>query len=89
VDDAILKQFHDEILGEIRQLRRALSLKSRALLSVEETAEYLGIAAKTLRNRIGPRAPRPFPVRPCRVGGRVFFKRAALERFVEGLDSET
>ena len=32
------------------------------MLSVDEAALYLGLASKTIRNRIGPRAADPFPI---------------------------
>ena len=37
------------------------------LLSVESTAKFLGINPKTIRNRLGPKAPDPFPVKPKRL----------------------
>ena len=49
-------------------------------LSVEETAEALGVTRRTLDNmhqrREGP--PR------TRVGGRVYFRRTALEKWLQG-----
>lgn len=55
------------------------------LLGIVETANYLGIAPKTLRNRLGPRAVNPFPVKPKRIGKRVLFDIKALDAFVESL----
>jgi hypothetical protein len=55
------------------------------LLSVTDTAKYLGIAPKTLRNRLGPRAKDPFPVKPKRIGRRVLFDIKDLEAFVNAL----
>jgi predicted DNA-binding transcriptional regulator AlpA len=55
------------------------------LLGIEETANYLGIAPKTLRNRLGPRAINPFPVKPKRIGKRVLFDIKALDAFIESL----
>jgi len=43
------------------------------LLNIEEAAKFLGIAAKTIRNGLGPKAPKPFPVRPKKLGKRVLF----------------
>jgi hypothetical protein len=48
----------------------------------------LGIAPKTLRNRIGPRAKHPFPVRPKKIGKRVLFDRRDLDDFVNSLPHE-
>jgi hypothetical protein len=55
------------------------------LLGIEETVNYLGIAPKTLRNRLGPRAINPFPVKPKRIGMRVLFDIKALDAFIESL----
>ncbi|MBU2490407.1 MAG: helix-turn-helix domain-containing protein [Proteobacteria bacterium] len=57
----------------------------KRLLNVRETAVYLGLPEKTLRNRLGPRATNPFPVKPKRIGKRVLFDKNDLERFVDGL----
>jgi predicted DNA-binding transcriptional regulator AlpA len=58
------------------------------LLSVAQAASFLGIAPKTLRNRIGPRAKHPFPVRPKKIGRRVLFDRRDLDNFVNSLPHE-
>lgn len=55
------------------------------LLKIEDAARYLGIAAKTLRNRLGPRAQHPFPVKPKRIGRRVLFDIKDLDAFVNAL----
>ena len=55
------------------------------LLDVESAARFLGIAPKTLRNRLGPRAPDPFPVKAKRIGRKVLFDRKDLEKFVDAL----
>ena len=60
----------------------------KRLLNVDETARYLGIAPKTLRNRLGPRAEHPFPVKPKRIGKRVLFDVKALDAFVDSLDTQ-
>ncbi len=58
------------------------------LLGIVETANYLGIAPKTLRNRLGPRAINPFPVKPKRIGKRVLFDVKALDAFVDSLEAD-
>jgi predicted DNA-binding transcriptional regulator AlpA len=58
------------------------------LLNVEETANYLSIAPKTIRNRLGPKAPDPFPVKPKRIGKRVLFDRRDLDRYIDELAHE-
>jgi hypothetical protein len=55
---------------------------------VEQAARFLGIAPKTLRNRIGPRAKQPFPVRPKKIGKRVLFDIRDLDNFVNSLPHE-
>ena len=55
------------------------------LLGVENAARFLGIAPKTLRNRLGPRAPDPFPVKPKRIGKKVLFDIRDLEKYVDAL----
>ncbi len=59
-------------------------VKPRAL-SVKDAAEYMGLAPKTLRNRLGPRAKDPFPVKPRYFGSKPLFLREELDAFLEGL----
>jgi predicted DNA-binding transcriptional regulator AlpA len=70
-----------------RQLNQKVMQVRPRLLNVEETAKYLGIAPKTLRNRIGPRAEHPFPVKPKRIGKRVLFEMKALDAYIDSLPS--
>jgi hypothetical protein len=58
------------------------------LLDIEATAAYLAISPKTIRNRLGPKAEIPFPVRPKRFGRRVLFDRRDLDAYVDGLPHE-
>jgi len=55
------------------------------LLDIEQTARYLSISPKTIRNRLGPRAPAPFPVKPKRIGKRVLFDVKDLDAYVDSL----
>ena len=55
------------------------------MLSVDDAARYLGIAAKTIRNRIGPKAKITFPVKPKRIGGRVLFDVKELDGYLDRL----
>lgn len=57
----------------------------KRLLSVEETAVFLGISSKTIYNQIGPRAKKKFPVKAKRIGKLVKFDLRELERYVESL----
>ncbi len=58
------------------------------LLSVDQSAQYIGIAPKTLRSRLGPKAKNPFPVRPKKIGRRVLFDRKDLDTFIDQLACE-
>ena len=60
----------------------------KRLLNISETAAYLGIAPKTLRNRLGPKAKNPFPVKPKRIGKRVLFDVRKLDEFIESPDMQ-
>ena len=56
------------------------------LLNIEQTAKYIGLAPKTIRNRLGPKAPDPFPVKPKKLGGRVLFDIRDLDQFIDELE---
>lgn len=57
----------------------------RRLLSLRDTAEYLGVSLRTLYNRCGKKSrnPLPFPVK--RVGKSVRVDIHDLEKYVESL----
>ena len=55
----------------------------KRLLTVPETAEYMGIAKKTLYDRTGPASKKPFPIKPKRIGGSVRFDRLELDRWID------
>ena len=55
------------------------------MLSVEEAAIYIGLASKTIRNRIGQKATNPFPVKPKHIGGRVLFDVKDLDAYLDVL----
>jgi hypothetical protein len=60
------------------------------LLTIELAGEYLGLAPKTIRNRLGPKASEPFPVKPRRLGrGKIVFLREDLDAYAEGLPVES
>ena len=73
------------ILEEVRQLREDMKERDRALLTVRQAAVFLGLAEKTLRNRISDGS---FPLRPVRLSGRPLFKRRDLEDLVDSLCSD-
>jgi predicted DNA-binding transcriptional regulator AlpA len=73
------------ILEEVRQLREDLKSRDRALLTIRQAAVFLGMAEKTLRNRLSDGS---FPLRPVRLSGRPLFKRRDLEKLVDDLSSK-
>ena len=79
---------HEMLMSFIQTISKQTKATHPRLMSVEETAWYLGIAAKTLRNRIGPRAPKPFPVKCKRIGKRVLFDRKDLDKYIDSLPHE-
>jgi hypothetical protein len=59
------------------------------LLTIELAAQYIGLAPKTLRNRLGRRAKEPFPVKPRRQGrGKIVFLRDDLDKYAAKLPVE-
>ena len=58
---------------------------TKRLLSVEETAEYLGIAPGTIYNRICRKAKKPFPIKPKRMLGRWKFDIRDLDAHIDSL----
>jgi predicted DNA-binding transcriptional regulator AlpA len=75
------------VLAELRQLRAELRTPSKRLLTVGEAAHYCGISPKTIRNGLGPRAKKPFPVKPVRYGGKVLFRREDLDKFIDAMSN--
>lgn len=73
------------VLAELRELRKELRVPVKRLLTVDETAHYLGLAPKSIRNGLGPKAVKPFPIKSVKVAGRVLFRREDLESFCDGL----
>ena len=73
------------LLAEIKALRADLRASRVRLLTVDEAALYLGLAPRTVRNGLGPRAVKPFPVKPVRVGGRVLFEKKSLDLYIDSL----
>ena len=59
--------------------------RGRRLLSVPETAKYLGISPKTIYNGIYRNAETSFPVKPKRRGRRVLFDIRDLESYVDSM----
>lgn len=87
----IMKEERKEEKGNARvDYQKEIKFKeiTPRLLNVDQTAVYLGIAAKTIRNRISLKAENPFPVKPKRIGGRVLFDRKDLDSFIDSLSVE-
>ena len=57
----------------------------KRLLSVEETADYLGISPRTIYNQVAPKAKKRFPVTPKRIGKLVKFDKNDLDQYIETL----
>lgn len=57
----------------------------KRFLSVQETAQYLGISPSTIYNRISRRSEYPFPLRPKRIGRRVRFDIEDLNKYMDAL----
>ena len=58
---------------------------NKRLLSVEETAEYLGVSPRTIYNQIGRKAKRKFPVKPKRINKMVKFDIRDLNAYIDSL----
>jgi excisionase family DNA binding protein len=57
----------------------------KRLLTVEETAIYLGLSARTIYNMTARSSKKPFPVKPKRIGKLVRFDIEDLEKYVKSL----
>ncbi len=60
----------------------------RRLLTVEQTAERLGIAAQTIYNGISRRTLKPFPIKTKRWGRKVLFDSTDIESFIQSMPYE-
>jgi excisionase family DNA binding protein len=58
---------------------------SKRLLSVEETASYLGISDRTIYNQICRKAKKRFPIKPKRIGKRILFDINEIDQYVDSL----
>jgi predicted DNA-binding transcriptional regulator AlpA len=66
-------------------MARNQGFSGKRLLNVEEAAQYLGLAPRTLYNRCAPKAADPFPVKPKRVGKCVRFDIRDLDAYIDSL----
>jgi excisionase family DNA binding protein len=70
-----------------REREGKLLTEGKRLLSVEETAIYLGMSPRTIYNAVARNSKKPFRVKPKRIGKLVRFDIRDLERYVDSLDS--
>lgn len=81
----MLAQELQTVLTEIKKLRAEIKAPPKRLLTVEQAAHYLGLAPKTIRNGLGPRAQKPFAVKPVRLAGKVLFRLEDLDSLIDSL----
>ena len=55
------------------------------LLSIEEAATMLSLSPRTIRNQVGPKAMRNFPIKPVRIGRAVRFRLSDVQSFIDKL----
>ncbi len=60
-------------------------INGKRLLSVEETAEYLGISNRTIYNMIGRRKRNKFPIPVKRFGRLVKFDIRDVDAYIDSL----
>ena len=81
----MLAQNLQTVLAEIKKLRAEIKAPPKRLLTVEQAAHYLGLASKTIRNGLGPKAQKPFPIKPVRLAGKVLFRLEDLDSHIDSL----
>ena len=57
----------------------------KRLLSVTETAVYLGMSARSVYNGTSRKSKKKFPVKPLRIGGLIKFDIKDLDHYIESL----
>jgi hypothetical protein len=65
-------------------LRNMGKIKPR-LLPLDDAAYYIGMAPKTLRNRISRKAENPLPIKPKKQGRKVVFDIRDLDKYADSL----
>ena len=73
--------------GSMKNEIRVIKEITPRMLSVDETAKYIGLATKTIRNRIGRKATKPFPIKPKRIGSSVLFDIKDLDAYLDKLQT--
>jgi excisionase family DNA binding protein len=72
----------EQILKELRQIRRLMGAGQKRLLTVDEAAASLGISPKTIRNRL---SSGNFPIKSVKLAGRTLFKVSDIDALVDRL----
>ena len=54
-------------------------------MDLSTAAAYIGMAEKTLRNRISRKSKEPFEVKPKRRGRKVLFDKKELDKYADSL----
>jgi excisionase family DNA binding protein len=79
---------HKTVGQEDPAQKKGMNMKDgiqKRLLSVEETAVYLGLSPRTIYNGVHRKSKNPFPIKPKRIGKLVKFDRIALDKYIESL----
>jgi predicted DNA-binding transcriptional regulator AlpA len=76
---------HKSSVKEITKTPHELRPHNKRFLSVQETAEYLGISPRTIYNKIGRGDKSPFPIKPKRFCRRVTFDMRDLNNYLDSL----
>ena len=66
-------------------MEKNILINGKRLLSVEETAAYLGVSPRTIYNQIGRKAKKQFPIKPKRIGRLVKFDVKDIEAYIISL----
>jgi hypothetical protein len=72
----------NQVLRELKELRAELRAPAKMLLTVDETAQALALAPKTVRNQLSAGT---FPIKAVRSAGGVRFRREDLVAYVDSL----
>lgn len=85
----MLQTAYDRFYDKIKmKIGKTTNIQPEAL-GVNDAARFIGLAPKTLRNRLGRKAENPFPVQPKRNGRKIVFMVADLKAYLESLPYET
>lgn len=84
IEMAILIAKNDELLIKEAPLPQSIQFfENQRYISVKQTAEYLGISERTIYDQIAPKARKPFPVKPRRIGGSVRFDIIEIDKYMK------